>query len=282
MSFQFERFFPDVPSETEMMMLQGMTYRMTLRFLKKGLKPENLAVQAWTSQCDETCPDGQWHSIDLVYQGAEASGRHEFGATKVISGDKDFHFTFRARISDSNDWVWAHEFGVNGFAFVLPCREEDEWTLGPSYDLISGAVHLGNFIAATHASQCGFTHVLNVAETLDVVYPNGDVTYHKVFMKDGSQNPIEDEKLLDAVHWLKEHDKPENKVLLNCRAGFGRAGSTAIAYAFYTHPEMSFQDAVAYCSARRHVSAHAGLQASLERLFPRSEFLIFCLIHAQN
>ena len=80
----------------------------------------------------------------------------------------------------------------------LPCQ-------GPDYDHIIGAVHLGNFIAATNAAELGFTHVLNVADNLDMVYPTpasesgttGDqhpsqpVNYRKIAMRDGAHNPID-------------------------------------------------------------------------------------------
>ena len=199
--------------------------------------------------------------------------KHEYGVTEVITSDKDFHFTFRAKCSVAHcvtgGWVWSHNFGENGFARVVPCRTEDKWTQEPNYDHICGALYLGNFIAATHAKECGFTHVLNVAETLDVVFPHKDVIYHKVFIKDGAHNPIEDDKLLDAVQWIKKHDSPENKILLNCRAGIGRAGSVAVAYVYYTHPEMSYNDAYDYCFNKRFVYPHSQLRHSIERLFPR-------------
>ncbi len=272
MAVTFVDFFPQIPSETEMMMLQGMTYRTTVT-LPAEVEPNDVLVQAWTSQCDRFSSDGQWHAIDLAFLGSDVSWtRHEYGVTRSITGDKNFHFTFRARVktaAEQDGWQWSHPFGVNGYAYVLPCRDEDEWTQGPNFDHITGALYLGNFIAATHATECGFTHVLNVAQTLDVVFPHNEVVYHKILMIDGSQHVIEDEQLLDSVHWIKKHDKPGNKILLNCRAGIGRAGSAAIAYVYYLNPDMSYQDAYDFCFAKRYVYPHFGLQSSIERLFPR-------------
>ena len=66
-------------------------------------------------------------------------------------------------------------------------------------------MHLGNFIAATNAAELGFTHVLNVADNLDMVYPTSasesgttrdqrpsqPVNYRKIAMRDGAHNPID-------------------------------------------------------------------------------------------
>ena len=45
MAFKFECFFPANTSETEMMMLQGMTYKATLA-LAKDVDPRDLEVEA--------------------------------------------------------------------------------------------------------------------------------------------------------------------------------------------------------------------------------------------
>ena len=286
MAFQFECFFPAIPGETEMMMLQGMTYKATLS-LAEHIDPHDLEVEAWTNQCDKNNPDGDWHAIRLSYLGDKRCGtKHEYGVTEVITSDKDFQFTFRAKCSSpgyvNKEWLWSHPFGTNGFATVLPCRTEDKWTQEPNYNHICGALYLGNFIAATHAKECGFTHVINVAETLDVVFPNKDVVYHKVFIKDGAHNSIEEEKLLDAVHWIKQHDVSGNKILLNCRAGIGRAGSVAVAYVYYTNPEMSYYDAYNYCIKKRFIYPHSRLQERIELVFPRYCSEIFCVVFLWN
>ena len=57
MAFKFECFFPAIPGETEMMMLQGMTYKATLT-LTEDVDPHDFEVEAWTSQCDKDNPDG--------------------------------------------------------------------------------------------------------------------------------------------------------------------------------------------------------------------------------
>lgn len=53
-------------------------------------------------------------------------------------------------------------------------------------------------MSAANAKTLGFTHVLNV----DMVYPDGHVTYLKIPMKDGGANHIDDEKISSVVKWL--------------------------------------------------------------------------------
>jgi len=139
---------------------------------------------------------------------------------------------------------------------------------GPDYDHIIGGVHLGNFIAATNAAELGFTHVLNVADNLDMVYTT-PVNYHKIAMRDGAHNPIERHLIAEAVDWLKSVDRHGAKILVNCRAGIGRAGSVAVSYVFATNPSMSFDEAYHFVFAERFVYPHAGLASILYDLFPR-------------
>jgi len=213
---------------------------------------------------------------------------------------------------------------------------------GPEYTHIIGSVHLGNFIAATNAAELSFTHVLNVADNLDMVYPttpdyqprhhgnqqghpsNGRpsggapsnqqqsqgvhsnrhesegvhgnqpqsvdvrgngvhgngvpsnqcspaVVYRKIAMRDGAHNPIDRELMAEAVAWLRavDHGPTDTKVLVNCRAGIGRAGSVGVAYVFATNPAMSFDEAYRFVFAKRFVYPHAGLAGILYDLYPR-------------
>jgi len=153
---------------------------------------------------------------------------------------------------------------------------------GPDYNHIIGNVHLGNFIAATNAAELGFTHVLNVADNLDMVYSSPvseshqsnqhqpvPVTYRKIAMRDGAHNPIEIHLVAEAVKWLRSVDYEGTKILVNCRAGIGRAGSVAVAYVFATNPSLSFDEAYQFVFAKRFVYPHAGLSSMLYQLFPR-------------
>jgi len=154
---------------------------------------------------------------------------------------------------------------------------------GPDYDHIIGSIHLGNFIAATNAADLGFTHVLNVADNLDMVYStrasesvhgnqhhqSTQVVYRKIAMRDGAHNPIERHLVAEAVEWLRSVDRDGAKVLVNCRAGIGRAGSVAVAYVFATNPSLSFDEAYQFVFAKRFVYPHAGLTSILYELYPR-------------
>jgi len=149
---------------------------------------------------------------------------------------------------------------------------------GPDYNHIIGNVHLGNFIAATNAAELGFTHVLNVADNLDMVYSTRasdsrhqlvPVAYHKIAMRDGAHNPIEQHLVAEAVEWLRSVDHERTKVLVNCRAGIGRAGSVGVAYVFATNHSLTFNEAYEFVFAKRFVYPHAGLAAILYELFPR-------------
>jgi len=163
--------------------------------------------------------------------------------------------------------------------FVADCSVE-LGLQGPDYNHIIGNVHLGNFIAATNAAELGFTHVLNVADNLDMVYSTSDsqhgdhhqpvtVTYRKIAMRDGAHNPIEIHLIAEAVEWLRSVDYEGTKILVNCRAGIGRAGSVAVAYVFATNPSLSFDDAYHFVFAKRFVYPHASLASMLYQLFPR-------------
>lgn len=265
----FIGFFPAVPSNTEQFMLNGMTYKAKI-FLGDDDPPlSEVQVQSWTSQCDAANPGGHWHSVDLIHVD-ETNNAHTFGKTVIVTSTKDFEFTFRMRINTASDWIWSHSYGCNGYVRVLGPRDNDQWTLGPDFNHIEGALYLGNFIAACHATELGFTHVLNVADTLDIVPLPGDpLVYHKIPMQDGGHNPIEEGKLKAAVEWLQQHNHKGNKILVNCRAGIGRAGSTAVAFVFANHPQMTFQEAYEFCSEKRFVYPHVGVRESLPKLFPR-------------
>jgi len=95
------------------------------------------------------------------------------------------------------------------------------------------------------------------------------VTYRKIAMRDGAHNPIECHLVAEAVEWLRSVDRDWSKVLVNCRAGIGRAGSVAVAYVFATNPSLSFDEAYQFVFAKRFVYPHAGLASILYELFPR-------------
>lgn len=276
MDVTLDEVFPAIPSYNDMFMLEAMTYRVTLSTptQQAAIGPE-LIVQAWTNQYDSNNCDGKWHSIDLDYLGSnDDNRRHNYGKSVIITSDCDFRFTFRYRWRGSKteeDWRWTHPYMVDGEVHVEAPRLYDAWTQGPDYNHIADCVFLGNFIAATNARQCGFTHVLNVADNLDMVFAEGDgVTYQKVPMRDGAHNPIEPEKVEQAVAWLMENNQNSNRILVNCRAGIGRAGSVGVAFVFARNPSMSYEEAKELVLSKRFVYPHAGLEEMLYRLFERN------------
>ncbi len=252
-------------------MLEAMTYKASVKIPPHlGVSARDLRVFAWTNQVDRHQSDGQWHRLRLTYLEADDLDKdlHSYGLSEIITGDRDFNFTFCC-LTPSGETLWSHRFGEDGFAHVEPPRHYDAWTQGPDYTHILGSIHVGNFLAATNAEDCGITHVLNVADNLDMVYPSGSVQYKKVAMADGAHNPVDIVKIKEAVEWLEEHNQPRNKVLVNCRAGIGRAGSVGVAFVFARERAWSYEMCYTHVFSKRFVYPHAGLRDILYQLYPR-------------
>lgn len=267
----FADFSPAARSCNTMFMHEAMTYKAYVRVEPPAvIEPSKIIVEAWSSQYEKDSPTGQWHGIRLPFIGSNDSVTHIFATSTVITSAVDFAFTWRMKVPTWTEWQWSHGWREDGFVHVEPPREGDKWTQGPSYELIVGTVHVGNFITASNAKSHGFTHVLNCTESLDVVFPAGSgVTYKRIPMKDGAANKISDDHIKEAVMWLKEHNKRGNKVLVCCRAGIGRAGSVALAYVFAENPRMSYDEALNYVFGKRFIYPHAGLKDTLYALYPR-------------
>ena len=89
-------------------------------------------------------------------------------------------------------------------------------------------------------------------------------------MRDGAHNPVNLEQILESVEWLRTNDKPGHKMLVNCRAGIGRAGSVGVAFVFANQSDYSYQEAYQHVYSRRFVYPHAGLRDILYKLYPRT------------
>ena len=267
----FVSFIPAARSYQTMFIREAMTYKATIRIEPPGvIEPQKVLVEAWSSQYDRDNANGEWHGIRLPYITSQDNVTHTFATSVVITSATDFAFTWRMKIPTWDNWQWSHGFKEDGFVHVEPARDGDKWTQGPNYDIIIGAIHVGNFIAASNAKTCGFTHVLNCAEYLDLVQlENFGVIYKKIPMKDGAANRINEEQIKEAVSWLKEHNKRGNKILICCRAGIGRAGSVAIAFVFAENPRMTYEDAQNYVTQKRFIYPHSGLKEVLYTLYPR-------------
>ena len=147
----FQEVTPKVPSCSLMFMLEGMTYKAIIKVPERADK-QDIEVQAWTNQYDRKNPTGEWHAVDLKFMGPvpESQNLVRFGCTDIITSAWDFHFTFRARIKDHGEWIWAGGWQVNGFVHVEPPRNGDHWTQGADWNHIMGCIHLGNFIAGDY------------------------------------------------------------------------------------------------------------------------------------
>ena len=262
--------FPPIPSSGEMFMLEAMTYKITLHAQPLAhVNPDDVIVEVWTNQFDRYNGEGEWHGVRLTLL-TKNSDCLLFGESEIITSDKDFQFKFRAKLRSDADYVWLADSEKRGRVTLAPARENDAWTQGANWTHIINSIHCGNFIAAVNAKECGFTHVLNVAGNLDTIYkPGQEVNYKKVGMIDGGHNPIPAELLKQAVEWLREVDKPENKVLVNCRAGIGRAGSTTIAYVCAVKEEWTYEECKEVVLGKRFVYPHKGLKEAIYSVFPR-------------
>lgn len=283
--------FPQVPSWNLMFMLEAMTFKLEIRLgnrtnnmRQKGGKfyPGTIIVQAWTNIYQRENPEGVWHGIDLDYiEEDKQTGNHTYGKSVMLTSPGQFRFTFRVkqkedihitRTDSGADWQWANDYMVDGVVDVSPPKDE-KWSHGPNYDHIYRKVYLGNFIAATVADQHGFDAVLNVADNLDLVPGNfaTPVMYKKISMADGAGNAIPEDKLREGIDWLITQDKNPDvqQLLVNCRAGIGRAGSVVVGFVFAMNPELTYAEAYNLVFERRFVYPHKGLKDSLYSLYPR-------------
>jgi hypothetical protein len=166
--------YPFVPSWTQKFMLEAMTYKILItKASLAGTAPFDLIVEAWTNQFDQHSCDGEWHAIPLRLLETDDDCA-TYGQSAIVTSDRDFQFTYRAKRPDDEDYTWFKPHGINGNVKVDPPNPHDEWTQGPSSHHIHEAVYCGNFLCAIEATKYGFTHVLNVAENLEMVYEDGD------------------------------------------------------------------------------------------------------------
>lgn len=282
--------FPDVPSHNIMFMLEAMTFKLAVAG-EKSIVPSGVVAEAWTNVYHKDNPEGEWHSIPLDLISTDqhhcpGQGQNEeliiatFGNAVMLTSDGNYSFTFRVRIkpqmadrgesSVDQNWFWAGGYEENGVISVRP-PSNDSWTKGPEYNHILGPVYLGNFMAASIADKLEFDAVLNVADSLDLITSkfSRPVDYKKIPMRDGAMNQIPAEQIKEAVEWLRKRSSSCHKILVNCRAGIGRAGSVVVAYVFVQNLNMSFEQAYKFVFSRRFVYPHKGLRDTLYKLYPR-------------
>ena len=275
--------WPAVPSWNHMFMLEAMTFKVTVSIDDRTVSSRQLCAQVWTNLYHRGNPNGAWHAIDLTPEHNQDSAKtntegalvYNFSDSIILTSDGDaYRFTFRVRINHSgsteDNWIWASGYMMDGIVKISPPTGE-KWTKGPEFNHILEGVHLGNFMASSIADELGFDSILNVADNLDLVPSkfSRHINYKKVPMRDGARNQIPDELIQEAVAWLTDENKTRRKIIVNCRAGIGRAGSTVVAFVFSQNPTWTFEQAYEYVFSKRFVYPHHNLKETLYKLYPR-------------
>ena len=260
---------PSINSYITLYMLEnfGANIKLTSQY-----PPQYLRVQIWTNALTKHNSEGNWHAIDCSSQSKEAEHTYIFQGGFMPTSEGFYEFAYRVGLEDDDRWQWLGQFKQNGSLKVEPPSPAMKWTQGPSYVEFLPHVYVGNFIAASQAEQLGIDAVLNLATEFNLTFSSdANIISKKIGLLDGAQHPISDELLLEAVTWIDEQvTNRKKKVLINCRAGIGRSGSTSIAYCYYKHPDWSYQQTLDYIwSKKPDIYPHKYLQESLERLFPR-------------
>jgi len=202
---------------------------------------------------------------------------HVFSGCIKPTAPGNFEFTYRVGLKESslskNEWQWAGSYQQNGRLQVFTPNLSLKWTHGPNFVQLVSSLYVGNFAAAAHAQELGFDSVLNMASELTVSFDDTlrRVEYKKISLPDGAHNPIPLHDLKEAVEWIHEQLSNNKKVLVHCRAGIGRSGSTAIAYCYFLNSGWTYQKTLDYVwSKKPDIYPHTKLQESLEILFPRN------------
>jgi hypothetical protein len=284
---------PPLPCHLQFVMLESFTCCMVIRYDASIVDPR---PQVWTNMINKKNPSGKWHALAMNLVKTESDGKiHHYRANCVLTGQGRFEYTTRVGIKmvdeedevegglipeeeiekdedDDSDivlWKWAGGFGNNGKIVVHPPNDKMPWTKGAQAVEVSQNVYVGNYIAASHASDMGFDAVLNMSSELDDFYgPN--MQYLKLGLPDGAHNAIDGAVIKEAVQWIDERVRENKKVLVHCRAGIGRSGSIGIAYLYYSNPSWTFKDTLrAIWSVKPEVYPHQNLDASLEKLYSR-------------
>lgn len=277
MSFNFKSILPSDGFEVHM--LEDLTYRVTFSDIST-LEGEVLSVQAWTNACDNHSTDGPWHSVELTLDKSQSRQQPTFSEKVLIVGNADFEFKIRARRRDirgvsggRNEWNWSDK---NRRVRVLALRSKDYWSPCldyPDCQPILGPVYAGNEAAANAASHHGFSHILCVAQELAMPErlqgSSSSLVYHQIGMKEGATNSIQEDHLKEAVDWIMKNWKSTHRLLIYSQRGFGRAGSTLVAFILSQNRAMPYDEGIRNYSFKRFIIPHSGLQQTVEKLYPR-------------
>lgn len=261
---------PLLNDEIRRYMLETVDIHLQVRSDKPA---SQLCVQAWTNVPTRFSSGENWYAIDIPCLGHAEDGSISFQKSLLPTNDGAFELTYRAFLSDEpNHMQWMGNPGENVFLEVEPPAAHAEWTQFANHVEVMPRVYVGNFISASQAESLGIDAVLNMAEELNpTLADRGAIAYLKLPCRDGSQHPISEAYLQEAIAWIEQQlAEGKQKVLVHCRAGIGRSGSVGVAYCFYKNPDWSYTKVLDYIwSKKPDVYPHAQLQNSLERLFPR-------------
>lgn len=252
-------------------MLETVGIRLTL---DSRHAPAELQVQAWTNLPTRFNSADAWYAIDLTYIDAIAEGGDVFEVGLQPTSPGNFELTYRVCYRDRPQTMqWLGHPHNNVRLEIAPPSHEMDWTQGPNHVEVMPGLYVGNFISASQAESLGFDAVLNMAEELDLSFSSGEaIAYRKLSCRDGALHPIPEEHLEAAIAWIDEQlAQGKQRILVHCRAGIGRSGSVGVAYSYRHNPHWSYEQTVDYVwSKKPDIYPHNQLQASLERLFPRS------------
>jgi len=275
---QIKEIHPILGSSRTLYMLEPFGVIVRAVPLLPRYSPQSFVVEIWTNVIDKFSPDGDWHGVPMrLSSGFPPSAEVlEFHGSFLPTDQGRFEYTVRIGFKEGKEqhpslWQWAGAYGQNGSLTVLPPSPEMQWTLGPQAEEIAPGVFIGNFIAASKARDLGYQAVLNMADELNLTFPDGGVEYKKINLSDGAHNPISPEKILEAVSWIRQQVKKGHKICVNCRAGIGRSGSIGIAYLYASNPGWSYTKALETAWDKKpNIYPHKDLKETLESLFPRS------------
>eukprot|EP00744_Colponema_vietnamica_P004429 GILI01006617.1.p1 GENE.GILI01006617.1~~GILI01006617.1.p1 ORF type:complete len:255 (+),score=42.05 GILI01006617.1:153-917(+) len=109
----------------------------------------------------------------------------------------------------------------------------------------------------------GITHVLNLAREQPLGEENRpDVVYVTIPMNDDHQEDLY-ERLMEAHAFINTAKREGGKVLVHCRRGISRSPTIVVSYLMkYNH--LTYDQALAYVEARRHVSLNLAFREFLQ------------------
>lgn len=117
----------------------------------------------------------------------------------------------------------------------------ESWQERPIAKQVYPNVYVGNARAAYDLGLQGYAN-LTTSDQFDFSASNPN--YKKVDMTDLGMNVISKKALIESLIWILEQLAHQEKIIINCRAGMGRSGSTAVALIYLLDPTLNFSMAV--------------------------------------